>query len=131
LPVDAQQPPLHAVSAELPHVVEHTPVAVSHAMPLGQSVDLVQPEASGCASGAASGPASGAGASAVVASRACASTAASSGGGASKLGLPPSGNAASSSGGVELPNLQATRPAHKSAIVKGSQPPHTLPMASM
>jgi len=131
MPVGEQQPPLHAVSAALPHAVEHTPFAVSHAMPVGQSVALVQPGASGLASGVASGPASGAGAS-VVASGGCAgaSTPASSGG-PSKLGPALSGKAASPASGLELVKLQATRPAHKSATAKGSLPPHALPIASM
>jgi hypothetical protein len=132
LPVDAQQPPLHALSTAFPHAVEHTPVAVSHAMPLGQSVAFVQPGASCCTSATTSGPASGTGAS-VVASGGCvgASTAASSGGGASKDGVPLSGNSASPASGVEFVKLQAARPAHKSTTVKGAPRPHAHPMASL
>jgi hypothetical protein len=133
VPVDAQQPPLHAVSAGLPHAGEQAPVVVLHAVPLGQSVALVQPGgASGAASGgasvAASGPASFAGGG-VVASRACPSTAAaSSGDGASKPGLPSSEKDASGTGCEEL-EKHATRPAHESAIAKGRLRPQTLPMA--
>jgi hypothetical protein len=132
LPVDAQQPPLHAVSAVLPHAVEHTPFAVSHAMPVGQSVALVQPGASCCTSAGASGPASGTGAS-VVASGWCAgaSTAASSGNCAPSNEVPESGNSASPVPGFALEKLQAARPAHKSAITKGTRPLHAHPMASL
>jgi len=132
LPVDAQQPPLHAVSAALPQAVEHTPFAVSHAMPLGQSVALLQPGASCCTSATTSGPASGTAAS-IVASGCCvgASTPASSGGGASKVGPPVSGNPASPASGLELEKLQAARPAHKTATTKGARPLHAHPMATL
>jgi hypothetical protein len=59
VPAALQHPPLHAVSAVPPHAVEHAPVAVSHAMTAGQSLALVQPDASAVASA----PASTAGAS--------------------------------------------------------------------
>jgi hypothetical protein len=133
VPVDAQQPPLHAVSAGLPHAGEQAPVVVLHAVPLGQSVALVQPGgASGVASGGASGAASGAASMAgggVVASRACPSTAASSGDGASKPGLPSSEKDASGRGCEEF-EKHATRAADESAIAMG-QRPQILPMASL